>query len=160
MFKSLTASPLRKFALATVALTMLAGAAPSMAGGYDDEDVIYADQREGFMEYDRPEYDRHRPLVRPAPVIEDYDVIPARRIVRQLRRQGYGQVQEISLRGDTYRIMAVRNNGAYFKLRVDAYSGEILTAKRVGWVGAPVRPMPRRNADPGVTIEFGWGSQN
>ncbi len=154
MFKSLAASPLRKLAFAAVALSALIGAAPALAGGYDDEDVIYADQQEGFIEYDR-----HRPLVRPAPVIEDYDVIPARHIVRQLRRQGYGQVQEISLRGDTYRIMAVRNNGGYFKLRVDAYSGQILTAKRVGWVGSPVRPMPRRHLDPGVTIEFGWGSQ-
>lgn len=154
MFKSLAATPLRKIALATVALTMLAGASPSFAGGYDDPDVIYADESQRVIEYDR-----HRPLVRPAPVIEDYDVIPARHIVRQLRRQGYGQVQEISLRGDTYRIMAVRNNGGYFKLRVDAYSGEILTAKRVGWVGSPVRPMPRRHADPGLSIEFGWGSQ-
>ncbi len=154
MFKSLASSPLRKLALVTVTLSALAGATPAVAGGYDDEDVIFADQQEGFVEYDR-----HRPQVRPQHVIEDYDVIPARRIVRQLRRQGYGQVQEISLRGDTYRIMAVRNNGAYFKLRVDAYSGEILTAKRVGWVGSPVRPYPRRNSDSGVTIEFGWGSR-
>ncbi len=154
MFKSLASSPLRKFALVTVALSALAGAAPAIAGGYDDEDVIYADQQDGGVVYDR-----HRPLVRPHPVYEDNDVIPARRIVRQLRRQGYGQVQEISLRGDTYRIMAVRNNGAYFKLRVDAYSGQILTAKRVGWVGSPVRPYPRRHSDSGVTIEFGWGSR-
>jgi hypothetical protein len=158
MFKSLAASPLRKFAFVAAALAAIAGVGPAAAGGYDDQDVIYADQQQGFMEYDR-----RRPLVREEPVIEDDDVIPARHIVRQLRRQGYAQVQEISLRGDTYRIMAIRNNGGYFKLRVDAYSGEILTAQRVGWVGRHIRPeprpLPRRHSDPGVTIEFGWGSQ-
>jgi hypothetical protein len=154
MFNSLAASPLRKLALVTVALSAMIGATPAAAGGYDDQDVIYAEQPERFVEYDR-----HRPLVNSEPVIEDYDVIPARHIVRQLRHQGYSKVQEISLRGDTYRIMAIRNNGGYFKLRVDAYSGEILTAQRVGWVGGHVRPMPRRHIEPGVTIEFGWGSQ-
>ncbi len=155
MFKSLAANPLRKIALLTVALSALACATPSLAGGgYGDPDVIYADQFDG-----RPQYDDPRPHVRQMPVIEDYDVIPARQITRLLRRQGYGQLQEISLRGDTYRVVAIRNNGALVKLRVDAYSGEVLSAKRIGWVSAPVRPMPRRHAEPGVTIEFGWGSQ-
>ena len=102
---------------------------------------------------------RNRPNVRQLPVIEDYDVIPTRKIIRQLRRQGYGQVQEIALRGDTYRILAVRNNGAMVKLRLDAFTGEILTVKRVGWVSAPVREVPRRHVEPGVTIEFGWGNR-
>lgn len=153
MFKSLVATTFRKIALTTVAISALAGAAPSFAGGYDDQDVIYADQQQGFMEYDR-----HRPLGRSAPVMEDEDVLSARFISRELRRQGYGQIQEISLRGDIYRVMAIRNNGALVKLRVDAYTGEILTAKRVGWISAPVRPMPRRHATPGVSIEFGFGS--
>ncbi len=154
MFKSLAASPLRKFALAAVAMSVLAGAAPALAGGYDDTDVIYADQF-GGRSFDG----RNRPNVRQLPVIEDYDVIPTRKIIRQLRRQGYGQVQEIALRGDTYRILAVRNNGAMVKLRLDAFTGEILTVKRVGWVSAPVREVPRRHVEPGVTIEFGWGNR-
>ena len=154
MFKSLAASPIRKFALAAVAMSVLAGTAPELAGGYDDTDIIYSDQLDG-----RSFDGRNRPNVRQMPVIEDYDVIPARKIIRQLRRQGYGQVQEIALRGDTYRILAVRNNGAMVKLRLDAFSGRILTISRVGWVSAPVRQMPRRHAEPGVTIEFGWGNR-
>ena len=75
-----------------------------------------------------------------------------------MRRQGYGSVQEIALRGDEYRVVAVRNNGALVRLRLDAYSGEILSVRRIGWVGAPVRPLPRRHAEPGFAIEFGWGS--
>lgn len=152
MFKSLAASPLRKIALVSVALSALAGATPSTAGGYGDPDVIYADQYEGSQRYES-----RRPLVRPAPVIEDYDLIPTRQLVRQLRRQGYGQVQEIALRGNTYRVTAVRNNGALVKLSVDAYSGEILSARRIGWISAPVRQLPRRHVEPGVTIEFGFG---
>jgi hypothetical protein len=157
MFKSIAAAPFRKTVLALGALATLAAASPSLAGGYIDADVIYA---EG---YDNPEFrgdDHRRPIIRHLPpVVEDYDVLPARQIVRQLRRQGYGNVQQIALRGDTYRVVAVRNNGALVKLRVDAYSGEILSATRVGWVSDRVRPLPRRHTDPGVTIEFGWGSR-
>ncbi len=158
MFKSIAAAPFRKTVLAFGALATLAVASPSLAGGYVDADVIYA---EG---YDNPAFhgdDHRRPIIRHLPPVaeDEYDVISARQIVRQLRRQGYGNVQQIALRGDTYRVVAVRNNGALVKLRVDAYSGEILSATRVGWVSDRVRPLPRRHVEPGVSIEFGWGSQ-
>ena len=153
MFKFTAVRPLRNAALAAAAFAALGAAAPAVAGGYDEPGIVYADQ------YDGQFIGRHRPQVRQMPVIEDYDVIPARKIVRQLRRQGYGNIQEIALRGDTYRVMAVRNNGAMVKLRVDAYTGEILTIKRIGWVSAPVRPLPRHAIEPGVTIEFGWGNR-
>jgi Peptidase propeptide and YPEB domain len=159
MFKSIAAKQFRNIALATVALSVMGGAAPSFAGGYGDPDIIYADQFDGGPEMTGEQlYPSRREHPRPAPVIEDDDTLSARQIVRVLRRQGYGQIQEISLRGDTYRVMAIRNNGALVKLRVDAFSGEILSARRVGWINAPVRPMPRRHGDSGVTIEFGFGS--
>ena len=76
-----------------------------------------------------------------------------------LRNQGYVQVTEISLRGDQYRVIAVRRNGAIVKLRLDAYEGNILSVRRVGW--APRRDFhPRRQIKPGLTIEFGFDSRN
>jgi uncharacterized membrane protein YkoI len=151
MFNPIAAKTLRNAVLALGAVAAVVTASPSIAGGrYAEDEVIYADEviRDG------------RPQVRHAPDWEDQsDYISSRQISRQLRRSGYGSVREISLRGDEYRVIAVRNNGALVRLRLDAYSGEILSARRIGWVGGSVRPLPRhREYEPGYTIQFGFGS--
>lgn len=61
------------------------------------------------------------------------DVIPERRIVRQLMRAGFVSVEDIDLRRDRYIVRAVRPNGALIRLSVDAYDGEILSRDRIGW---------------------------
>jgi hypothetical protein len=158
MFNPIAAKTLRNAILGLGAVAAVMTSSPSMAGGYNGEDeVIYAEEsyRGDWRDGNR----RPRPDVRPAPDYEDFDLIPARQITRQLRRAGYGAVREIALRGDQYRVIAVRNNGALVKLRVDAYSGEILSVRRVGWVGGSVRPLPpRHRVEPGYTIQFGFGS--
>lgn len=154
MFNPFAANSLRNAILGLGAFAALATATPSVAGGYLGEDeVIYAGESW------RGDWREGRRHVRPAPVYEDFDLIPARQITRQLRRAGYGTVREIALRGDQYRVVAVRNNGALVKLRVDAYSGEILSVRRIGWVGSSVRPVPHfRDREPGYSIQFGWSS--
>ena len=151
----MTISLIRKSMLALVAISGLA-AAPALAGGYQDESgVIYADQ-----DYRQVgEFPRRPPH---PPVIEhewnqDQDFISPRQISRMLRRQGYVQVTDISLRGDQYRVTAVRHNGAIVRLRVDAYEGNVLSVRRVGWAnGHGFRP--HRPIEPGFSIEFGFGT--
>lgn len=65
----------------------------------------------------------------------DDDVISERRLVRQLRRQGFVEIEDIDLRRDRYIVRAVRPNGALVRLAVDAYDGEILARERIGWAG-------------------------
>ncbi|MGL4490947.1 MAG: PepSY domain-containing protein [Rhizobiaceae bacterium] len=147
----------RKVALAFTAATTLLTVSPSFAGGWAEPEVIVTE--DGVI------VDGHN--TRRHPVYEDvynYDILSERQIIRSLRHQGYGHVREISLRHDTYRVVAVRHNGAVTKLRVSALDGQILSARRIGWVRtAPARiyehPRPRlRHAEPGVSIEFGWSS--
>lgn len=143
---------MRKTALSLIAVASLL-ATPSLAGGYGtDPEVIYGDDGYGLV--------REMP-VRPLPprhVEPDWqqegDFISPRQISRMLRRQGYAHIAEISQRGDVYRVIAVRRNGALVKLRIDAFDGNILSARRVGW--APRHPQRDRS---GFTIEFGLNSQ-
>jgi uncharacterized membrane protein YkoI len=147
METKMTTSFLRNTALALVAVAGLS-AAPAYAGGFNGDDgVIYADQnfRVVTEEHRRPA-PRHYDDVR----YED-DFLSPRQVSRILRHQGYGRVTELYLRGDTYRAIAVRPNGAVFKLRVDAENGYIISARRVGWA-----PRPHHRQGSGVTIEFGW----
>ena len=148
---------LRNAILGFGAVAAVITASPSMAGGYIAQDeVIYAE------EVTSRDWRDVRPDVSRDPRWEDeQDYLSARQISRQLRRSGYGSVREISLRGDEYRVVAVRNNGALVRLRLDAYSGEILSVRRIGWVGSTVRPVPRhRDYEPGYSIQFGWSSDN
>lgn len=154
----MTLSLLRKSALALVAVAGLA-ATPALANGWSvDSEVIYAD--DGFGQ---PQQRHLRPLppryVEPQPYVQqdwqqDDEFMSPRQISRMLRHQGYGQVAEISLRGDEYRVVALRRNGAVVKLNIDAESGEILSVRRVGW--APRHDMRQGS---GLTIEFGWDSR-
>ena len=113
-----------------------------------------------------PDYQQVREFPRrppPPSVIEhdwnqDEDFISPRQISRMLRNQGYVQVTEISLRGDQYRVTAVRRNGAIVRLRVDAYEGNVLSVRRVGWVQRQ-EFHGRRHIEPGLTIEFGFDSR-
>jgi hypothetical protein len=152
----MTLSLIRKSMLALVAISGLA-VSPALAGGYQGENgVIYAN--EDFR--DVREFPRRPPH---PPVIEhdwdqDQDFISPRQISRMLRHQGYVQVTEISLRGDQYRVIAVRRNGAIVKLRLDAYEGNILSVRRVGWVQRREFHKPR-HIEPGLTIEFGFDSR-
>ncbi len=157
-------SVLRRSAPAIVAVAALGAAAPAFAGGYNDPQVIFADDygQNGVTVPQR----RHRPEVlpdfQPQDLQQDYGLLSPRDIVRQLRRQGYGKVQEISQRGADYRVIAIRNNGALVRLMVDGETGEILSERRVGWVrnsqirepNYPVRQHPR----PGFSIQFGFGN--
>ena len=89
------------------------------------------------------------------------DVIPERRIVRQLMRAGFVSVEDIDLRRDRYIVRAVRPNGALIRLTVDAYDGEVLSRDRIGWAreggfrgrGDGWRGGPR----PGPDFDFGGG---
>jgi hypothetical protein len=144
----MTLSFMRKTALALIAVSGLI-ATPSLAGGYGrDPEVIYGDDGYGVVR-DMP--------VRPLPprhVEPDWqqetDFISPRQISRMLRHQGYAHIAEFSQRGDLYRVIAVRRNGALVKLKIDAFDGSILSARRVGW--APRLPQRDRS---GFTIEFG-----
>jgi uncharacterized membrane protein YkoI len=152
----MTLSLIRKSMIALVAISGLA-AAPALAGGFDDANgVIYADQ-----DYQQVREFPRRP---PEPPVmdqnwnQDEDFISPRQISRMLRHQGYVQVTEISLRGDQYRVIAVRRDGAIVRLRLDAYEGNVLSARNVGWAGR--RDFhPRRPMEPGFSIEFGFDSR-
>ena len=153
----MTLSLIRKSMLALVAISGLA-ATPALAGEARDENgVIYADQ--DYREV--REFPRRPPH---PPVVEhdwdqDQDFISPRQISRMLRHQGYVRITEISLRGDQYRVIAVRRNGAIVKLRLDAYEGNVLSVRNVGWVQR--RDFrPHRQIEPGLTIEFGFDSRN
>jgi uncharacterized membrane protein YkoI len=152
----MTLSLIRKSMIALVAVAGLA-ATPALAGGHaDDTGMIYADP--DFR--DAREFPRRPPH---PPVVqhdwdEDENFISPRKISRMLRHQGYVQVTEISLRGDQYRVIAIRRNGAIVKLRVDAYDGNVLSVRRVGW--AQRRDFrPHRSTESGLTIEFGFDSR-
>jgi uncharacterized membrane protein YkoI len=152
METKMTTSLFRNTALALVAVAGLS-AAPAYAGGFNGDDgVIYADQtfRVIGQEYDRPAPQRDYDEVN----YEDEFLSP-RQVSRILRNQGYGRVTELYLRGDTYRAIAVRQNGAVYKLRVDAENGYVVSARRIGW--EPRRPHHRNGS--GLTIEFGWDSR-
>ena len=156
-------SAMHRSALAIFAIATMGAAAPAFAGGYNDPQVIFADEygQNGVTVPQR----RHRPEVlpdfQPQDLQQDYGLLSQRDIVRQLRRQGYGKVQEISLRGSEYRVVAIRNNGALVRLMVDGETGEILSERRVGWVRNsqireplyPNAPRPRS----GFSIQFGFG---
>lgn len=152
----MTLSLIRKSMIALAALSCLA-AVPALANGFEDENgVIYADQ-----DYQQVNDFPRRP---PPPQVighnwdQDEDFISPRQISRMLRHQGYVQITEISLRGDQYRVIAIRNNGAIVKLRLDAYEGNVLSVRRVGW--APRHEFrPRPHIEPGFSIEFGFDSR-
>lgn len=147
----MTTSFLRNTALALVAVAGLS-AAPAYAGGFNgDEEVIYADQN---FQVTRDEYRRPLPQRHYDDVTYEDDFLSPRQVSRILRHQGYGRVTELYLRGDTYRAVAVRPNGAVFKLNVDAENGYILSARRVGWA-----PRPHHRDGSGVTIQFGFDSR-
>lgn len=147
----MTTSFLRNTALALIAVAGLS-ASPAFAGGFvSDEDVIYADRVEGGVRED------HRPAP-PREFDHDWvryqdDFLSPRQVSRIIRGQGYGRVTQISLRGDVYRVVAVRPNGAVVKLSVDAETGDVLSARRVGW-----EPRHHREGS-GLTIEFGWDNR-
>lgn len=157
MFTSL----LRKSAIALIAVSVLGASAPAFAGGYDDPQVIFAeDYGNNGRVMPLPDYEMRNPQFAD-PQRQDYGMMSPREIMRQLRHQGYGKVQEITQRGSNYRVVAVRHNGALVKLTVDGETGEILSERRVGWVRNsqireplyPVAPRPR----PGFSIQFGFG---
>lgn len=147
MFKSF----MRNSVLTLATVAGIAAAVPAAnSQEFGDPDVIYVDRE--FRGEIRNEMRRpHR------------DLLSERQIVRVLRDYGYRDIREISLRGDKYRVIAVRRNGAVVKLRVSAFSGNILSEVRVGWVrrhpvydGEPHFPRPRPHGGSGFSIEFGW----
>ena len=156
----MSTSALHRSALVIFAVAAMGAAVPAFAGGYNDPQVIFAeDLGQGGAAIPQRQ---HRVEVLPN-LREDYGLLSQRDIVRQLRRQGYGKVQEISLRGSEYRVVAIRNNGALVRLMVDGETGEILSERRVGWVRNsqvreplyPVAPRPRPRS--GFSIQFGFG---
>ncbi|GGD30569.1 hypothetical protein GCM10011335_37000 [Aureimonas glaciei] len=81
------------------------------------------------------------------------DVLPERRIIRMLSRQGFVSVDDIRLRRGRYIVEAVRPNGALVRLVVDAYDGDILSRERVGWS----RDRGSRRHGRGDGVEFDLG---
>jgi uncharacterized membrane protein YkoI len=148
----MTLSLLRKSMFALAAISGLA-AAPALAGDRPDETGMF---------YNGDDYQQVREFPRrpPPPTFEqnwnqDEDFISQREIAHMLRRQGYVQIADISLRGDQYRVTAVRRDGAVIRLRLDAYDGDVLSARPVGW--APRQDFhPHRHSESGLTIEFGF----
>lgn len=146
---------IRKSAIAFAAGTLLLAAAPANAGGWDEPRVIVSE--EGVIIDGR---DTRRPIYEEE---NRHEVLSQRQIIRSLRHQGYPEVREIGFRHNTYRVVAIRHNGAVVRLKVSALDGNILSERRIGWVrSAPARiyerPAPRRHIEPGVSIEFGWSS--
>lgn len=160
----MSTSALRRSALAIFAVAAMGAATPAFAGGYNDPQVIFADDygQNGVAIPQRHHLPEALPDFQPQEVQPDYGLLSPREIMRQLRHQGYGKVQEITQRGTEYRVVAVRYNGALVKLTVDGETGEILSERRVGWVrnsqirepAYPVRPHPRS----GFSIQFGFGN--
>ena len=144
-------SLLRQSATAIVAITMFGAASPAFAGGYQDPQVIYAENGD---DYSAPQQDYQQDEQQ-----DEYSLLSPREILSGLRHQGYGRVQEISLRGDQYRVVAIRHNGAVVRLKIDGQSGEILSECRIGWVrntGYQNHVRPYRNQ--GLTIQFGYST--
>ena len=151
MFTSL----LRQSAAALVTIAMFGAASPALAGGYQDPQVIYADDGD---DYSAPQQDYQQDYQQEEQQ-DEYSLISPRKILSGLRHQGYGAVQEISLRGDEYRVVAVRHNGAVVRLKIDGQSGDILSECRIGWVrntGYQKHVRPYRNQ--GLTIQFGYST--
>jgi hypothetical protein len=146
----------RKTCLALTAAATLLVAAPAFAGGWGEPEVIFT-QEEVIVD----RRDNHYPIYEDD---NEYDVLSRHQIIRALRHQGYCEVREIGLRYNTYRVVAIRQNGAVVKLSVSAIDGSVLSERRIGWArSAPARiyqrPVPRyRHIEPGVSIEFGWSS--
>lgn len=113
--------PVRVVLASLVAALALSGAAS--AGGRYDRDVVpsFEQVRDRGGDWREGRYDD--------------DVISERRLTRQLRRQGFVEIEDIDLRRDRYIVRAVRPNGALVRLAVDAYDGEILARERIGWAG-------------------------
>lgn len=60
------------------------------------------------------------------------DVIPPRAIVKWLKRRDYTYITRPMLAGRFYQVKAIAPNGRKVKLYIDAYSGRIVKAKRIG----------------------------
>ncbi|KQT52109.1 MULTISPECIES: hypothetical protein [unclassified Aureimonas] len=114
--------PVRVVLASLVAAIALTGAAS--AGGRYDRDIVVVQSYEQVR--DRGDWRDAR---------DDDDIISERRLARQLRRQGFVEIEDIDLRRDRYIVRAVRPNGALVRLAVDAYDGEILARERIGWAG-------------------------
>ena len=150
MFKSFMRNSV--FALAAVA--GLAATAPSaIARDFAEAEIYFSDGGRG----EHRGFEGGRSIHR--------DILSGREIARALRYQGYADIREMDMRGDRYRVIAVRRNGAVVKLRVNAFTGDIMSEVRVGWVGPrhigdrfPTGPRPHHGRGDGVIIEFGWSS--
>lgn len=64
--------------------------------------------------------------------------LDAQAVIAILRSQGYSEFRSINQSSDTWRVRAVRNNGAIHDLVVNAFDGTILSARQAGWTKVPV----------------------
>lgn len=148
-------SIIRKSVIAFAAASTLFVAAPAVAGGWDEPELLVTEQGV-FIDGRNTRRDRYEEV--------NQRFLSQHQIVRSLRHQGYAEVREIDFRHDTYRVVAIRHNGAVVKLKVSAHNGRVISERRIGWVrSAPVRgydhPAPRRHhAQPGFSIEFGFSN--
>ena len=140
-----------KTTLAAFAALLLMGAATAQAAErwHDQGERHLIEVRDhGFdrgRDYRRQFDDRRR----------DDGVIPERRIIRMLSRQGFVSVDDIRLRRDRYIVEAVRPNGALVRLVVDAFDGDILSRDRIGWSRDR---DPRRRGGDGIEFDLGGAS--
>lgn len=146
---------IRKSVIAFAAASTLFVAAPAVAGGWDEPELLISEQ-DVFMDRRNTRHDYYDEV--------EQRVLSQHQIIRSLRHQGYAEVREIDFRRDTYRVVAIRHNGAVVKLKVSARDGRVISERRIGWVrSAPVRlyenRVPRRHQpQPGFSIEFGFSN--
>lgn len=151
MFNSI----IRKSVIAFAAASTLFVAAPAVASGWDEPELVVTEQGV-FIDGRNTRRDYYEE--------ENQRYLSQAQIVRALRHQGYAEVREIGFRHDTYRVVAIRHNGAVVKLKVSAQNGQVISERRIGWVrSAPSRvydhPAPRRHhGQSGFSIEFGFAN--
>lgn len=73
-------------------------------------------------------YNHYDPFYEPAYSYQD--ALPRWRVLRKLERRGYYNFRRLRLRGDVYKVKA-RKNGRRYSLRIDAYSGRVISRHRI-----------------------------
>ncbi|WP_156381459.1 hypothetical protein [Aurantimonas sp. Leaf443] len=57
-------------------------------------------------------------------------------LLRQMRRQGFRDVERVERQGRLIVLQAVRPTGAVMRLTLDATSGQMVASERIGWLGS------------------------
>ncbi len=58
-------------------------------------------------------------------------------LAQLLAGYGYAEIRQVKRFGETWRVVAVRNNGALHELTLSASDGAVMERRRVGWTRVP-----------------------